>query len=80
VSALGVGPKPIPYRRLTAERLAIGLRQLIADEGIRAAGTALGQRIRAAGTALGQRIRAERGQQRAVRLIDDYLRPTGRTA
>lgn len=56
--ALGVGPRPIPRRKLSAERLADALRTLADDQGMRR---------RAA--ALGADIRAEDGVAGAVRLI-----------
>ncbi len=57
--ALGVGPHPIPFRRLTAERLARAIEETLADTGMQ---------TRAAG--LGVRIRDERGVETAVRLIE----------
>jgi len=47
VAALGVGPTPIPRRRLTQERLADALSRTVADEAMRARAAALGERIRA---------------------------------
>jgi UDP:flavonoid glycosyltransferase YjiC (YdhE family) len=47
VAALGVGPTPIPRKRLTKERLADALRRTVADEAMRARAAALGERIRA---------------------------------
>ncbi len=63
VHALGVGPRPIPRKELTAERLAAAIRQAAGAEGLRA---------RAA--ALGARIRAEDGVGQAVRVVEGYLR------
>jgi sterol 3beta-glucosyltransferase len=63
VAALGVGPEPIPQRKLTAGRLA---------EAIRTAATDPGMRERAA--RLGERIRAEDGVGRAVAAIEEVLR------
>jgi len=62
VAALGVGPKPIPYRRLSVERLA---------EAIRIATTDRLMRERA--EALGRKIRAEDGVQRAVEAFHSHL-------
>ena len=59
VAALGVGPEPIPRRRLTRERLTAALRRSLDDDAMRA---------RAA--ALGERIRAEDGVAEAVRQFD----------
>jgi sterol 3beta-glucosyltransferase len=47
VAALGVGPAPIPKRRLTAERLAQALTQAVADTGLRQRAADLGRLIRA---------------------------------
>ncbi len=47
VAALGVGPAPIPRRRLTVERLAEGLRRAVTDEAMRARAAALGETLRA---------------------------------
>ena len=58
VCALGVGPPPIPQKRLSIERLA---------EAITTATTELGMKRRAA--ALGQQIRKEDGVKRAVEII-----------
>ena len=62
VHALGVGPKPIPRRQLTAEKLAVGIRLLITNEAMRR---------RAAD--LGALIRAEDGVVRAAELLEQYL-------
>ena len=62
VAALGVGPKPIPQRRLTADRLAQAIHLATTDDGM--------QR-RAAD--LGEKIRAEQGVARAVRIISNEL-------
>lgn len=47
VAALGVGPAPIPRRRLTRERLAAALRACVGDAAMRARAAALGERLRA---------------------------------
>jgi UDP:flavonoid glycosyltransferase YjiC (YdhE family) len=47
VAELGVGPKPIPKGRLTADRLVVAIRQAAADVTIRDRAQALGQQIRA---------------------------------
>lgn len=62
VAALGVGPSPIPYRRLSAERLAQTIRVAVTDAEM--------QRRAAA---LGERIRAEDGLATAVRLVEGHL-------
>ncbi len=58
VHTLGVGPAPIPRRRLTAEKLATAIQQAVSDEAMRR---------RAA--SLGERIRADRGIEHAVAVI-----------
>ena len=63
VAGLGVGPDPIPRRRLTADRLAYAIRVTVDHAPLRE---------RAA--ALGTRLRAEDGVSAAVTLIEEYLR------
>lgn len=60
VADLGVGPAPIPRKKLTADRLAQAIQQTMQDAAMR---------HRAA--ALGQKIRAENGVACAVALIAD---------
>ena len=57
---MGVGPKPIPYRQLTAERLASSIHMAVLDRGMR---------DRAAN--LGGRLTAENGVQRAIEIIQN---------
>jgi UDP:flavonoid glycosyltransferase YjiC (YdhE family) len=64
VFALGVGPRPIPRKRLNADALAAAIRTAATDPGMR---------TRAA--ALAARIRAEDGVARAV---DAFARHMGR--
>ncbi len=59
VHTLGVGPRPIPRRRLTVDNLSESIRCAVSDTAMRA---------RAAG--LGERIRAEDGIGRAVAIIE----------
>lgn len=62
VYRLGAGPRPIPRKQLTAERLAAAI------------GTVLGnQRMRKQAEAIGERIRAEDGVAKAVDAIRGYL-------
>ncbi|MBC8163449.1 MAG: glycosyltransferase family 1 protein [Roseiflexaceae bacterium] len=61
VHALGVGPQPIPRRRLTASNLAEAIDRAVSDTLMR---------TRAA--ALGARIRAEDGIARAVAIIEQH--------
>jgi sterol 3beta-glucosyltransferase len=62
VADLGVGPRPIPIKRLSAERLVAGITTAITD-----------QEVRKRATALGKRICAEDGVSKAVEVIDRYL-------
>lgn len=64
IRALGVGPDPIPLRRLTAGRLAQAIRSAATDPGMR-------QRARHLGAAL----RAEDGLACAVKLLREHLGP-----
>jgi UDP:flavonoid glycosyltransferase YjiC (YdhE family) len=62
VARLGAGARPLPRRKLTAERLAAALGEVVNDP-------ATLDRARA----LSQRLRSEDGVARAVRLIDDHV-------
>jgi sterol 3beta-glucosyltransferase len=62
VHDLGVGPRPIPQKRLSADRLAEAIRVATTDEGMR-------QRAEA----LGAKIRSEDGVARAIEVIGTYL-------
>jgi UDP:flavonoid glycosyltransferase YjiC (YdhE family) len=64
VATLGVGPKPIPRPKLTAERLAAAIHTAVTDN-----------KIRQHAANLGEKIRAERGVEMAVELINQYLKP-----
>jgi sterol 3beta-glucosyltransferase len=59
VAALGVGPAPIPRRRLSVERLARSIQQAAMDRALQA---------RAA--RLGAALRAEQGVETAVRIVE----------
>ena len=61
VAALGVGPKPIPRRKLTVERLAGAIQTAVTDQAMRQ---------RAAD--LGATIRAEDGVARAVAVVREF--------
>jgi sterol 3beta-glucosyltransferase len=63
VAALGVGPTPLPFKHLSAQRLAGAINECVTDSAMRR---------RAA--ALGQKIEAEAGLTEAVRLIEAYLK------
>ncbi len=60
IAALGVGPAPIPYRRLSAAKLAEAITFAVSDPHVR-------QRA----TELGQKIRAEDGVTRAVEIVEE---------
>jgi sterol 3beta-glucosyltransferase len=63
VTALGVGPPPIPQRKLTAPKLARAIQQAVSD-------TAMRQRA----AELGAQIRAEDGIASAVDFIETHIR------
>lgn len=63
LSVLGVGPEPIPHKKLSAERLAEALTIAITDTQMR-------QRA----AELGEKIRAEDGLREAVEAIHHYVR------
>lgn len=69
VHDLGVGPAPVPQRRMTAAALAAALRTATADPDVAA---------RAA--ALGSRIREEDGTAAAVRALEALVAGSGATA
>ena len=62
VHALGVGPAPIPRRKLNAENLANAITQAVED-----------QNIREQTSQVGEKIRTEDGLGGTVRLIEAYL-------
>ncbi len=62
VHELGVGPKPLPRKSLTAEKLRAAITRLLTDEAIRA------NAVR-----LGEQIRAEGGVTETVRCVIPYL-------
>lgn len=62
VKALGLGPDPIPHKKLTADRLAEAIRTAVTDSAMR-------QRAQAYGAA----IRAEDGCGEAVKIIKQYV-------
>ena len=64
VMQLGVGPKPIPQKKLTVERLTTAIRRAVEDETMR-------QRA----AVLGQKIRSEDGVARAVKAFHHNLSP-----
>jgi UDP:flavonoid glycosyltransferase YjiC (YdhE family) len=66
IKALGLGPDPIPLKKLTADRLANAIRLAVTDPGIR-------QRAKSCGEA----IRAEDGTGNAVKIIKQYLGEPG---
>jgi sterol 3beta-glucosyltransferase len=62
VAALGVGPRPIPRRRLTADRLAEAIDLAVSDKNMRQRAAALGAVIRAE-DGVGQAVANIEGQQ-----------------
>lgn len=62
IAELGVGPKPIPRSRLTADRLALALQSATTDTAMQ------GRAAR-----LGEAIRAEDGIGNAVRVVEEFL-------
>ena len=62
VQALGVGPKAIPHKKLTSEKLADAIHQAVTD-------TMISQNA----SALGEKIRAEQGVSVAVQFIERFL-------
>ena len=62
VVRLDVGPKAIPRKRLTAEKLGAAITTAVKDEN-----------IRARATALGKRIRTEDGVEQAIEIIERSL-------
>jgi sterol 3beta-glucosyltransferase len=70
VHGLGAGPAPIPFRELTAERLAAAIHQAVTD-----------QQIRQQAAELGSRIRSEDGLGRTAELFSQHIaRTTGMQA
>jgi UDP:flavonoid glycosyltransferase YjiC (YdhE family) len=63
IEDLGVGPRPIPRSKLTAERLAEAITQAVTDPGMR-------QRA----VELGEKVRSEDGVGNAVRIIDQHIK------
>jgi sterol 3beta-glucosyltransferase len=63
VHALGVGPKPVPQKKLTTERLAAALRAVTENK-----------RMRGLAEELGERLRAENGVGRGVEIIGEARR------
>jgi sterol 3beta-glucosyltransferase len=63
VHALGAGPAPIPYRQLTAERLAAAISRAVHDPLIRQRAMEIGQKI---------------GQENGVATAVDLIAPDGR--
>ncbi|WP_169972660.1 glycosyltransferase [Tautonia rosea] len=66
VADLGVGPRPIPQRRLTPERLARAIEQATGDLAMR------GRAER-----MGERIRSENGVARAVEIVESTVDRSG---
>jgi UDP:flavonoid glycosyltransferase YjiC (YdhE family) len=60
IAELGVGTKPIPRKKLTAEKLANAIREVIAD-----------QEMRLRAEKIGKQIQAENGIKSAVKIFND---------
>ena len=61
IAALGVGPRAIPFKRLSAERLAEAIGAMVNDTG-----------MRRKAAELGERVRGEGGVAAAVELVEQY--------
>jgi sterol 3beta-glucosyltransferase len=61
VHTVGAGPRPIPVRKLTTEKLIVALTE--ADGNI----------LRSSAQAVGRKIRSEDGVEQAVNIIEDYV-------
>jgi sterol 3beta-glucosyltransferase len=61
VYRLGAGPKPIPRKKLSVEKLASAIQQAVNDKS-----------IQQSAARLGENIRSENGVEKAVRLIERY--------
>lgn len=59
---LGVSPPPVPASKLTWRRLAVAIEQAVSDESIQARA----MRLR-------ERLQGERGAEKAVRLIEEFV-------
>jgi len=66
VYQLGVGPKPIPHKKLTVQSLAEAIHVALSD-----------QTMQRRAEALGERLRSEDGVAQAVQVIEQYLRTSG---
>src|SRR5215207_8205943 len=62
IAQLGVGPKPIPYRKLSIERLREAIQFGVGNA-----------QIRQNAAALGEKIRAENGVENALRIIEQTM-------
>jgi sterol 3beta-glucosyltransferase len=63
IARLGVGPQPIPYQKLTVERLRDAIQAGVHDSA-----------IRENAASLGQKLRAEQGIQNAINIVEQVLR------
>jgi len=64
IKTLGVGPSPIPQKKLTVEKLSAAITQVTTDAS-----------IREKAELLGQRIRKEDGVANAVKFINQWMKP-----
>ncbi len=65
IHALGVGPQPIPQKKLTVENLADAIRRAVTDPT-----------MRQKAEALGEEVRNEQGVARAISIIEAIVRKT----
>lgn len=65
VAQLGVGPEPVPRKKLTAERFAITIQRALTDET-----------MRRRAVVLGSIIRVEDGIARAIEIIQQVKEPS----
>lgn len=61
IAQLGVGPSPIPFKKLTVEQLATTIQLGVHDRGIRQAAD------------LGRKIQAEKGIENALKVFEKYF-------
>jgi sterol 3beta-glucosyltransferase len=66
---LGVGPRPIPRKKLTGNRLAEAITEAVKN-----------QAMRRSANELGREIRTENGIQNAVEIIDRFMKNRGESA
>ena len=63
IQKIGVGPKPLPIKKLTSENLSKAINQMLTDET-----------MRSKAKEVGKKIQAEDGVGNAIKVINHYLR------